>query len=223
MLETMRNILRNITLLKEKSSKLLIKVCPIVLTQSSALCYKCPRVPQRFIDFWILPDSTVHTFSNTCKDCDCSKEKHVDVEYKLDYQLIEYEDAQSFENMKWNLEQLRMAILEFSQFYAYIIDTLKQNDPILSALKQIIAEEDQIRSEKGDKCLNVKLYHIFFSLTKEYKERRTSSISIHLPVDLPSIYEQIEIISKIDEVNEQMHIIKQAQKKYLKQHEKRVS
>jgi GTP-binding protein EngB required for normal cell division len=149
MLETMRNILRNINLLKGNSSKLLIKVCPIVVSQSSALCYKCPRIPQRFSDFWILPDA-VHTFSNECKDCDCSKEKHVDVEYKLDYQLIEYEDAQSFENMKWNLEQLRMAILEFSQFYAYIIDTLKQNDPILSALKQIIAEEDQIRSEKGD-------------------------------------------------------------------------
>jgi GTP-binding protein EngB required for normal cell division len=222
MLETTRNILRNITLLKENSSKLLIRLCPIVLTQSSTLCYKCPRIPQRFSDFWILPD-TVHTFSNTSEDCDCSKKKHVDVDYKLEYIVAPYEGEQSFEKMKSNFEQLRMTILEFGQFYAYIIDVLKQNDPMLSALKQIIAEEDQIRSEKGAKCLNVTLYNMFIGLKKEYKERRTSSISIHLPVDLPSIYEQIEMISRIDEVNEQMWAIQQAQKIYLKQHEKRIS
>jgi hypothetical protein len=165
----------------------------------------------------------VHTFSNTSEDCDCSKKKHVDVDYKLEYIVAPYEGEQSFEKMKSNFEQLRMTILEFGQFYAYIIDVLKQNDPMLSALKQIIAEEDQIRSEKGAKCLNVTLYNIFIGLKKEYKERRTSSISIHLPVDLPSIYEQIEMISRIDEVNEQMRAIQQAQKIYLKQHEKRIS
>jgi hypothetical protein len=116
-----------------------------------------------------------------------------------------------------------MAILEFSQFYGYVVDTLKQNDPMLSALKRIIAEESQICSEKDSTCLNSTLRGIFLALKKEYQDRRKTIISVHVPVDLPSLYELIQNISEMDEISEQMDKIKKAQKRYLKQHEKQVS
>jgi hypothetical protein len=221
-LESTRNILRNITLIKEKSSKLIIKLCPVVPSQPSVLCYKCQRTPKRFIDFWILPDD-FHTFSEKCNDCKCSRKKHIDVDYKLEYKLIQHESTQSFEEIKLYIHQLRMTILEFGQFYAYVVDTLKQNDPLLFALKRIITEENQICSEKGLTCLNSTLRDIFVAIKEEYEERRTISISAHVPIDLPSIYEQIESVSKIDEISDQMRAIKQTQKEYLEKNEKQVS
>ncbi len=91
MLETIRNIFRNIILFKEKSSKLIIKLCPMALSEPSALCYKCPRTPELFSDFWILPDNFYIVLLNTCNDCDCDTRKHIDVDYKLNYGLLPYE------------------------------------------------------------------------------------------------------------------------------------
>jgi GTP-binding protein EngB required for normal cell division len=222
MLETTRNIVRNTTLLKKSLSNLLIKLCPTALSEPAAICYTCPRTPERFSKFWILSDD-LHTFSDKCNNCDCSRRKHIEVNYKLEYELTQYDGEQSFDMMMTDFNQLRRAILEVGQFYAYVVNTLKQNDPMLSALEQIIAEESQICSEKGSKCLNSTLHNLFVGLIEEYKERRTISASIDLPVDLPSVYELIKDISEIGEIKEQIYAIKQTQKKYMKRHEKQVS
>ena len=84
--------------------------------------------------------------------------KHIDIEYKLEYELVKGSNERiSFIEIKSNIEQLRAAVLEFSQFYAYISPTYKQNDPILPVLNRIIDEEHQICIGKGSRCLNSRI------------------------------------------------------------------
>ena len=52
--------------------------------------------------------------------------KHIDIEYKLDYELVKDSNERIFFiEIKSNFEQLRAAILKFSQFYASISRTYK--------------------------------------------------------------------------------------------------
>ena len=222
MLESTRNILRNILLLKEKLSEIIIQLRPVAINQPSAICYRCERTPKRFLDFWILPDN-LHTLSDTNNCCSCSRKRHINVSYSLEYDLVQCDPQQSFGQMQQSFDQLREAIIGFAQFYAYIVDSLKQEDALLAALERIIVEEKQIFEEKGRECFNPTLCSIFASLTEEYKKKRAASISISLPVDLPGLYELIESINKIDDVKEQMRAIKIYQKKHLQQYEKQVS
>ena len=221
-LESTRNSLRNILLLKEKSSEIIIQLRPVAINQPSAICYRCERTPKRFLDFWILPDN-LHTLSDTNNCCSCSRKRHINASYSLEYELVQCDPQQSFGQIQWNFEQLQKAIIGFAQFYAYIVDSLKQEDALLAALERIIVEEKQIFEEKGRECFNPTLCSIFASLTEEYKKKRAASISISLPVDLPRLYELIESINKIDDVKEQMRAIRTYQQKHLQQYEKQVS
>ena len=222
MLESIRNILRNITIFKEKTSNLIIQLRPVVVDKPSSICYQCSRVPKRFLDFWILPDD-LHIPSDTVSCCGCIRRRHDDVSYSVTYEIAHSESEQSFEKMRSDLNQLRQAIVEIAQFYPHIVDTSKQDDPLLSALKRITNEEKQICAEKGAQCLNSTLYNLFVGLTAEYKERQVQVVSKKPSLDLLRIYKLIEEISKVDQVKEQMNAIKRYQKKHLKQHEKQVS
>ena len=104
MLETIRNIFRNIILQKEKSSKQTIKLLPKLLSRPSAICYSCKRIPQCYGDFWILRDN-LHIFSDTCEQCDCSRKEHADVYYRLDYKLLVDSNEQTIDEMMLNLKQ----------------------------------------------------------------------------------------------------------------------
>jgi GTPase SAR1 family protein len=221
--ETIRNIFRNMILLKQNSSKKLIKLCPTSLSQPSAICYKCDRVPIQLCDFLILPDN-LHNLEGKCKGCKCSRQKHLNVDYQLEYESFDVMDKQPlFAEMKSDLEQLRTALLEFAQFYAYVVYTTKQNDPLLPGLNRMIAEEDQVRSPRNTKCYNSILHDLLVDVKKDYKEQYNTWISFRKPINLPNIYAAIGNVSGIDMVSEQMDIIKKTQKKYMKQHENQVS
>jgi hypothetical protein len=199
----------------------LVKLHSTPLDQSSAICYKCKRIPNRFSDFWILPDD-LHPLSDRCNHCDCPREKHLSVDYRLDYEHFHYADAPSLNEMKSDFKQLRSAMLEFAQFYAYIVDTFKQNDPILPAMQRMIDEESQICSQKDLTCLNSTLHDELIALKKTYEKRQTLSISNHISVDLSNVYEHIKRISTIDQIRDQLHAIKQTQEMFMQQHEKQV-
>jgi hypothetical protein len=96
---------------------------------SSTICYQCKRIPLRYSKFWILPDD-LHMISDKCEKCECVREKHLDVNYKLDYELSMSEHTQSSDEMNSSLDQLRQTIFELTQFYTYVVHTFKQNDPI---------------------------------------------------------------------------------------------
>ncbi|CAF4440107.1 unnamed protein product [Rotaria sp. Silwood2] len=219
MLETTRNFFRNILVLQRNRTSRLIKLCPIVLHHSSTICYKCDRTRKRYSDFWILQDD-LHIDSDQCKDCDCPRQNHVEIDYRLEYELSDEMGTESFPYMKSTVEQLQTTMIEFAKFYAKNRSLSNQTDPILSTLKGMVAEEKEHRSKNDPTCLNPFLYDILVNFRKEYKQAQKTSMLTDASINLSSIYDLIEKISKIDEIEKQMSLIKQKQKSFIEKYEK---
>ena len=87
MLQAMRNHLRNLILQKKNpSTTVLIELHPTVLSRPSTVCVICKGVLQYFSEFGILLDD-IHIFSDKCTHCNCNREQHIDVDYRLAYDL----------------------------------------------------------------------------------------------------------------------------------------
>ncbi|CAF3997151.1 unnamed protein product [Rotaria sp. Silwood1] len=139
-LEAMRNILRNIALLDEKKSKAQIKLETVAVSQSSSICSECKRSPKEFNGLWILPDD-LHLVPEMSSKCKCGHMKHINVNYKLEYETWHDVNQPSIMEMKSNFNKLKEVILELHHFYVYISSTPKQNDLLLIVLNQTIAQE----------------------------------------------------------------------------------
>jgi hypothetical protein len=218
MLETLRNILRNSILQQENPSKSLIKLLPKELSRPSTICIACKGTPQCFSDFLVLPDD-LHHFSDNCDNCKCSRERHIDVDYRLDYELIDDANRQFTKEMKSNLNQVKQAIVDFGYFFVYATCTSKPNDPVLSFLKQMIEEEHQLCEKKSTKCLNSKLLKNLNELKEEYEQQQRISRSNKNSISLTSIYELIQVVNEMEPIKEQMHVIEQYQQKYMSKQE----
>ncbi|CAF3706643.1 unnamed protein product [Rotaria sp. Silwood1] len=221
-LETMRNMLRNIILKKEKHSKTQIKLNLVIIPQSSDISYETKRTSKQHSNIWSLPDD-LYLVYDEYDEYDCILKKHIDDNYILKYEITYEEDEQSDIEMKSNYNQLKEVVFEFAHFYVYVSNTSKLKDPFLNALKQIIDEESQICSAKGSQCLNSQIRNILIELRKKYEEKQ-NAFKLKCPnIDLQKIYKLIETISTIDDMKKQLDIIEQGQENYLKQHEKEIS
>ena len=221
LLETTRNTLRNMVLLNQNSSKL-IKLSPETVSEPLTICYKCKRNPESFAEIAIYPDD-LHRLSDSCDKCNCEQFKHVIVDYKLHYNLIESNDGLMLSEYKENFAKLRKTILEFGKFYGYIISVLKKTDLLLPALKRIIAEENEICSQKEQNCLNMTIYEKLSNLKNDYMTEQEKAISIGIPISVSDMFRIMDDIYEIDDINLQINMIKRTQENYIKQHEKEVS
>jgi GTP-binding protein EngB required for normal cell division len=221
-LETMRNLFRNLILQEEKSSEPVIRLCPNALVRPSTICIQCKGVLHLYSGFRILLDE-LHIFSNKCDSCECSRESHIDVDYRLDYELSHDENQQSVEEMNRDLDQLIQATIYFGCFFVYTTRTSKSSDPISSLLNQMINKEHQICQAKGPKCLNSKLYKKLNEFKEEYERRQSTLMSNSKPIDLTSIYERIRTVNQIDSIKEQMDAIKQYQQINMSKQETQLS
>ncbi|CAF3403763.1 unnamed protein product [Rotaria sp. Silwood2] len=221
-LEAMRNILRNITLLDEKKSKALIKLKTVAISQSSSICSECKRTPKEFNGMWILPDDLHLVLERTSK-CNCGHMKHINVNYKLEYETWHDVDQSSIIEMKSNFNQLKEVILELAHFYVYISSISKQKDLLLIFLNKIIAEESQICSEKGSQCLNSNLRKKLIELKEEYEKKQNALKSNCPAIDVSNTYELIESIGIIDEMKKQLDVTKQSLENHLKKYDKEIS
>ncbi|CAF1038301.1 unnamed protein product [Rotaria sordida] len=220
-LETIRNLFRNLILYEEKSSTQLIKLCPSVVAHSSTICIKCNRVPKDYNEFWIYPDD-LHTFSNKCLNCRCSRNRHIDINYKLDYELSNNVNKQFIDEIKLKSDQLNQAIFEFGCFFVDTSRTLKTNDLILSFLNQMIEEENQICQLKTNNNLNLILYKQLNQFKEEYEQRQNVSISNKNSINLNKIYILSQNISRIDLIEKQIDVIKQYHRTYMNEQEKQL-
>ncbi|CAF3914792.1 unnamed protein product [Rotaria sp. Silwood1] len=216
-LETTRNLCRNIIQLEQHRTNQLINLFPIVLPQPLTICYKCEPVRKRYSEFLILLHD-LHTVLDSCKDCIHPRQDHVELDYDLQYQIVHDRDRKTLENMKFNFKQLKAAIIEFGEFYTNTRNISNKKDEILSTLNQMIIEEKQLSSTNDATYLNQSLYKILQDLRKQYKEAQET---FEL-VELSDIYQRIEEISKIDDVEKQMSIVKEKKAVFMKQHEKRL-
>ncbi|CAF4677576.1 unnamed protein product [Rotaria sp. Silwood1] len=110
-LEAMRNILRNIALLDEKKSKAQIKLKTVAVSQSSSICSECKRSPKEFNGMWILPDD-LHLVPEMSSKCKCGHTKHINVNYKLEYETWHDVNQPSIMEMKSNFNKLKEVILD---------------------------------------------------------------------------------------------------------------
>ncbi|CAF3600620.1 unnamed protein product [Rotaria sp. Silwood1] len=222
MLETTRNLFRNLLLLERHQPIRLINLCPMALRRSSAICYSCERIRTSYSNFWIFQDD-LHIVSDQCDKCKCARQNHVEVDYDLQYELSNDMERQSSPNMNESAEQLKITIIEFAQLYANSKSISSQTDPILFALKRMIAEEKQFCCENDSTCLNPFLYDKLRNFREEYKQAQETSILTDSSIDLSNIYESIENISTIYEIEKQMSLIKQKKESFMITHERELS
>ncbi|CAF3592938.1 unnamed protein product [Rotaria sp. Silwood1] len=221
-LETIRNILRNLILYEEKSSKLFIRLYPFVVSHSSTICIKCKRVPKDYNEFWIYPDD-LHIFSVKCLNCKCSRNRHIDVNYRLDYEVSNNVNRQFIDEMKSILNQLQQAILEFRYFFIATTQSLKSNNAIISYLNQMIEEENQICELNGNNSLNLILHKKLNEFKENYEQIEDVSTLNKNSINLAKIYKLIQQISRIDLIEKQIDVIKQYHRTYMNEQEKEVS
>ncbi|CAF4739797.1 unnamed protein product [Rotaria sp. Silwood1] len=90
MLESMRNILRNLILRNvSESHKTCIKLHPNIIKYPTAICLRCPRKSFQIDEFWFTMDS-LHVFvNNKCLTCQCDPSDHYPIDYELVYKRFD--------------------------------------------------------------------------------------------------------------------------------------
>ncbi len=204
-LETIRNILRNIILINKHSSEPQIQLRLTSVSSSSTICSKCKRIPQQFSDFWILTDELHYIHLDKCTRCTCNRKKHIDVNYRLDYDLLDGANGQSIDPLVKILEQLKLTSVEFGYCFLWNSQTRESNDPIFDFLNQIIDEEKEICQDKGSQCLNLELLKKLNQFKDEYEQRRSGLMSRRNSIDLTNIYELIQNVNGMNLIRKQMN------------------
>ncbi|CAF1168532.1 unnamed protein product, partial [Rotaria sordida] len=152
----------------------------------------------------------------------CSRNRHIDINYKLDYELSNNVNKQFIDEIKLKSDQLNQAIFEFGCFFVDTTRTLKTNDLILSFLNQMIEEENQICQLKTNNNLNLILYKQLNQFKEEYEQRQNVSISNKNSINLNKIYILSQNISRIDLIEKQIDVIKQYHRTYMNEQEKQL-
>ncbi|CAF3590390.1 unnamed protein product [Rotaria socialis] len=213
-LETMRNLFRNILVLQINPASKLIKLCPFALQHSSVICYTCGRTPEYYNEFLV--------FSDLYNRCDCDQKPSAEVDYGLQYEVSDKMGEESLSAMELTVLTLKTAIMEFAQFYAKYCNKMNNTDPIMVTLKRMLAEEKQFSAQANFGSLNEDLYGLLIRLRRDYKEAQKTSMLTDASIDLLNVYERLKMISEIDEIKAQMALIRKRQKNFIKNHEKNI-
>jgi hypothetical protein len=221
-LETIRNIMRNIILLEKNSSNSLIKLQPKPVAKNSTICLGCRRSLARVGEFGILLYEP-HVPSDPCDKCPCDFSCHIKVDYVLNYELSNDTQKPTLDKIQKKLDRLRRMIMDFASILKYTARISKKNDPILSNLNRIIDEENYICTKKKSNNFNLCLYKELKNLRKDYDTIWTTSSSSLKSVTLLEIYEMIKKASENNMISEQIAAIKQTQETYMSEQEKQVT
>ena len=116
-LETMRNILRNLILWNTGSRKISSELRPKLITDSTAICLTCPRQYIQVDEFWITCDA-LHFFHNNCRTCQCKPSDHYLIDYQLEYKSCRDPIRSSDKEMGKMVDDLCQASAEFGYFLA---------------------------------------------------------------------------------------------------------
>ena len=93
-LETMRNILRNIVLWNAKLRKVSIGLYPRIIKGRAAICLTCPRqISSIWIDFRITPDESTLLSSINVELVHVVRTDHYPIDYELEYKLCDHAPA----------------------------------------------------------------------------------------------------------------------------------
>ncbi|CAF2667624.1 unnamed protein product [Rotaria sp. Silwood2] len=221
-LETMRNIFRNIILWKIDSPNKFIELYPQVIPRSSMFCTVCKPVPVQLDNFWILPDY-VHEFRNECLVCSCMQNQHISIDYILKYKILNNSSNHQENEMNDLLNRLNTASAEFAYFLINVAHSTTE-DPFLRGLLRMIDEEKQICADQRINQLNLQLVKELETLTVAYKEQMKKIQMKQQQNTLEVIYEIIKRVCEYPMIREQIEVIRQKRRIHKdEQHEFQVS
>ena len=214
MLETIRNLLRNLILAKTGQKNQSIILCPRFLEYTAARCLLCSAKDLVRIDpFSIRPDHP-HRFVNDCSDCTCDPSQHIPLNYILKYAMDSDEaNAMEQEDMIGMLDELVEAGVEFAHFLIHTARSTK-DDPFFLGLIQMIVEESELNSQLAKEIRKIQ---------NQYDDLMNKKQSNKKPSDLKTIYDLILEIEELPPIQEQMLAIKKTREMLMEKYQYDVS
>jgi hypothetical protein len=220
-LETMRNILRNMIVQQMNLTRQFIQLNPKIIHRTATRCLSCKSHICRLGDFWIVTDD-LHEIEETCYSCSCSLDQHILMDYQLEYELSDYVLDNNQYQMKDRLSELWYISAQFAFFLIHVARSTS-DDSFCFYLTQMIDEENNLSLTQQPNYLNLQLVHNLKSLKTGY-EKQFNDIKInHQYGTLPEIYKWIQTIQQYPMIREQMIAIKQGQEIIMKHYEYEVS
>ncbi|UJR32405.1 hypothetical protein I4U23_019867 [Adineta vaga] len=221
-LETMRNILRNLILITMKRSDKFIELISKSLHRRITRCLSCKSVPISVAHFWIIPDNP-HDIQTNRLVCQCSIKQHVSLDYTIEYrcQHPTVHNQKAFSNdVSYNL---CAASAKFAIFLEST-DYCTKGDPFLNGLMEIIAEETDICNIHNQKenHFNSQLVEELIKLKEQYQQELNKIKSNSKTIDIKAVYEIIEVIGQYPMVKEQMAAVKHTHQMMMKKYEHEV-
>jgi len=191
LLETMRNILRNL-IISEKTQ--------CIELQAKSVCVSCEKNAELIGDFWILPNSMYDMQNNVLA--------HYIIEYHLARKTSQYDT----DVLNEGLEFLCNVSAKFVHFLAYTKD-----DPFIIGLERMIEDETFILHKHQQADFNRQLMSRLKQLKDRYNELKQKSD--HESKILVNIYDMIDKVNEYPMMAEQMKAVKETQRNMMKQSE----
>ncbi|CAF4824159.1 unnamed protein product, partial [Rotaria sp. Silwood1] len=217
MLETMRNILRNLILYRMDSLKTLTELRPKVNHCPSTRCLVCkPTI--HLVGIFSIAYYQPHVVQKDCRSCDCSSNQHIPMSYMLDYECSKNGWNYNEREMIDMIHELCNISAEFAHFLIHVVCSTK-DDPFLIGFVEMIIEENDIYNSQTSNRLNLQLANDLRNLKNKYEQRFNEIHHLENYRKLSNIYYLINNINKYPMIREQLAAVKEGQKIMMKQHE----
>jgi GTP-binding protein EngB required for normal cell division len=217
MLETMRNILRNMIMCKMDSLNKTIELSAEALRHPAAICSACKHDSMQKGPFWITRDEP-HEIQKTCCACTCPLNQHITAHYKLEYEYSDSSSNYNRDEMKKKLNLLRHASIEFAHFLMHVARSSK-DDPFWIGIAQMIGEENYLSKNRKSNELNLQLGKHLGQLKIDYEGHTDKMQSNREHSKLSTIYDWIQTVGEHRMVQVQMAAFKKTQKRIMKLYE----
>ena len=213
-LETMRNLLRNLILAtNDKTKNQSIIMSSKSLDYTAGRCLSCPLVDPVKIDPFFIRHHLPHRFANGCQNCSCDSVQHSPMYHTLEYQMdIDESNRMDSSEIVEMLDELRDAGVEFAYFLVHVAHST-EDDPIFVGLTQMIMEENQ---------LNPRLSKEIRKFHNEHEDLMRKRQSNRNQTDPSIIYDIISNIEECPPIHEQMTAIKQTRAILMDKHQHEV-
>ncbi|CAF2117480.1 unnamed protein product [Rotaria magnacalcarata] len=216
-LETMRNILRNLILQKMTSFKASVILRPKVNLCSGMHCPVC-KPDLYFVGTFPIAYHPPHIVQQDRCCCDCPLDQHTPMDYVLQYEVLNDGSSESEKQMNDMLRELCYSSAEFAYFLVQVV-CCTNDDPFFLGFAQMIVEECDITNRQISSQLNTQLANDLRQLGKLYEERFNEIAQQRTPTKLSDVYNLMKNVTRFPVVREQIAVVKVGRKIMMKQHE----
>jgi GTPase SAR1 family protein len=223
LMETFRKVILTLVLQEQKQNKTFIKLTPKPIVNPCAICYKgeCKvKIPRcdilGIIQYPIHPlNKTENDLSQKCVRCPCSLDKHMIVNYELNYDFLQITEPTipiNRDNINWYM----IRCLEFTCF-------IDSPDPFIFHFDRFIQDEEifvSLNQEKNNSKYsgNIRMHEILVDMKKHFIEMVQRKDTQRKP-DLVQIYQAITASISEPDIKSQINAIKQGRSTMLENEE----